>query len=75
MNGRHRFGYIANDHENGFPDTFAGIAPVFAADGTIEDAIALYENGEYKQAESLLARLGESQPGHAELWVWLSRRD
>lgn len=49
------------------------LPPVFAADGTIEDAIALYENGEYKQAESLLARLGESQPGHAELWVWLSR--
>ena len=52
---------------------FLLLPPALPSDGSLQDAVGLYEKGKFSQATSVFQQLSASTPSNAEVWVWLSR--
>ena len=48
-------------------------SPGYPSAGDLEEAIGLYETGEYKRAATLLSQLGRSSPEAPEIRLWLGK--
>ena len=52
---------------------FLILPPVLGSNGNLQDAIGLYEKGQFAQTAGVLRQMSASTPSNPEIWVWLSK--
>jgi tetratricopeptide (TPR) repeat protein len=52
---------------------FMILPPALPSNGSLQEAIGLYEKGKVTQAASIFQQLSASTPSNPEIWVWLSK--